>query len=340
MQTFPAHLLSIMIHGMPGTSMPAHTNRGSTGARPLLNAASQGSKRQRVCARVEQNKGKYILVGIFHSSRPVYLASARKPGAMSSLTTSIPLAVFSDTYKATHPLQYPDCNKMVAYGEFRCGYARDKADTRIVHYGMRHLIETYLLRRWTEDDLAQAQRFYTTHCTSGTPLPWPQDLFEKVVRERNGYFPIRVQALREGTCTHARVPAYQITAEGEFAPLCLFIETVLTHVWYPTTVATLSRRARDVIEEAFEHAADGGAQHPLVASRLHDFGMRGCCTGEQAIIGGCAHLLNFEGSDTMPAAFHAQFHLNGGRPVAASIPATVRFAPLCNVMNCLLTPSH
>ena len=40
------------------------------------------------------------------------------------------------------------------------------------------------------------------------------------------------------------------------------------------------------------------------------------------MIGGCAHLLNFEGSDTMSAAYYAQFVLNGGKPVASSIPAT------------------
>lgn len=272
-------------------------------------------------------KPTHIVARLIDTAGRNCMAASHTAAAMSSLTASIPLAVFSDTYKATHPLQYPDCNKMVAYGEFRCGYGRDAFDTRIVHYGIRHLVETYLLKRWTEADLAQAEAFYTTHCTSGTPLPWPKELFKKIVTDkRYGYFPIRVQALREGTCTHARVPAYQITAEGEFAPLCLFLETVLTHIWYPTTVATLSRRARSVIEDAFERAADGGAQHPLVASRLHDFGMRGCCTGEQAIIGGCAHLLSFDGSDTMPAAFHAQFHLNGGKPVASSIPATVRSA--------------
>ena len=50
---------------------------------------------------------------------------------------------------------------------------------------------------------------------------------------------------------------------------------------YQTTLATLSRRARDVIEDAFERSADGGRDSPLVDSRLHDFGMRGC-TGETA----------------------------------------------------------
>ena len=32
--------------------------------------------------------------------------------------------------------------------------------------------------------------------------------------------------------------------------------------------------------------------------------------------------LNFEGSDTMSAAFYAQYTLNGGKAVATSIPAT------------------
>lgn len=43
---------------------------------------------------------------------------------------------------------------------------------------------------------------------------------------------------------------------------------------------------------------------------------------EQSTIGGCAHLLSFVGSDTMSAAYYAQFVLNGGRRVAQSIPAT------------------
>jgi hypothetical protein len=39
-------------------------------------------------------------------------------------------------------------------------------------------------------------------------------------------------------------------------------------------------------------------------------------------VGGCAHLLNFDGTDTMSAAYYAQFVLNNGKPVGQSIPAT------------------
>jgi len=60
----------------------------------------------------------------------------------------------------------------------------------------------------------------------------------------------------------------------------------------------------------------------LLQSRLHDFGFRGCTCLEQSVIGGCAHLLNFDGSDTMSACYYIQFALNGGKPVGTSIPAT------------------
>ena len=39
-------------------------------------------------------------------------------------------------------------------------------------------------------------------------------------------------------------------------------------------MATLSRRARDVIEQSFERTSDLGKGSFLVPSRLHDFGFR------------------------------------------------------------------
>ncbi len=33
------------------------------------------------------------------------------------------------------------------------------------------------------------------------------------------------------------------------------------------------------------------------------------------MLGGAAHMLNFDGTDTMSAAYHVQYHLNGGKPV-------------------------
>lgn len=230
------------------------------------------------------------------------------------------VAILTDSYKSGHAFQYPSASEMVAYGEFRKSFPGIK-DERIVFYGIRYIVENYLMHQWTEEDVAIADKFYSTHNVANTPYPFPKELFLKFVHENNGYFPVKIEALQEGSVVYPHVPVYQVTATGEYSRLVTFLETLLTMVWYPTTVATYSRLTKTIIKDAFDASVDDAAYF-LLNSRLHDFGFRGCTSVEQSIIGGTAHLLNFEGSDTMSACFYAQNHLNEGRPVATSIPAT------------------
>lgn len=210
---------------------------------------------------------------------------------------------------------------MVAYGEMRQSYDQDPHDNRVVFYGIRYLIENYIAKKWTMQDVEKAELFYSTHNAGFTPFPFPKDLFVKIVEEHDGYFPVKIEALPEGTAHHVHVPEYQIIAEGEMSRLVTYLETLLTMIWYPITVATLSRRARDLIQAAYDKSVDPDGFWSL-ESRLHDFGFRGCTSVEQSVLGGTAHLLNFTGSDTLSAAYYAQFELNGGNPVANSIPAS------------------
>ncbi|KAF9953258.1 hypothetical protein BGZ72_005582 [Mortierella alpina] len=226
---------------------------------------------------------------------------------------NIPLAVLTDSYKVTHPFIYPRAQKMVAYGEMRQAYDKDPNDNRIVFYGIRYLIENYIAKKWSLQDVAQAEVFFSTHNAGFTGFPFPKDLFLKIVNEHDGYFPVKIEALPEGTACHAHVPAFQITAEGEMSRLVTYLETLLTMIWYPITVATLSRRSRDLIQAAYDKSVEQDSYWSL-ESRLHDFGFRACTSIE--------HSLNFTGTDTMSAAFYAQFQLNGGEPVANSIPAS------------------
>ncbi|RKP04650.1 nicotinamide phosphoribosyltransferase [Thamnocephalis sphaerospora] len=233
----------------------------------------------------------------------------------------IPLALLTDSYKTCHPFLYPDAERMVAYGEFRCAFDQDPKDHRIVFYGIRHIIETIVARQWTEEDVERADAFFHTHNAGHTAFPFPKDLFLKFVKENQGHFPVRIEALPEGTICYPHTPVYQISTSGEYAQLATYLETILTMVWYPSTVATLSRRARDLIEKAYKATVDE-KDYGSLESRLHDFGFRACTSVEQSVIGGAAHLLNFHGTDTLSAAYHVQFHLNEGRPIGTSIPAT------------------
>lgn len=76
---------------------------------------------------------------------------------------SIPLAVLTDSYKTTHYALYPSANKMIAYGEFRSSYNNDKIDHRIVFYGIRYVIENYVAKQWTEQDVQKTDLFFKTH---------------------------------------------------------------------------------------------------------------------------------------------------------------------------------
>jgi hypothetical protein len=110
-------------------------------------------------------------------------------------------------------VQYPKAKKMVAYGEFRSGYNKDKQDMRIVAYGIRYLIENYIAKPWSMRDVDLAEAFYSRHMAPGyTEFPFPRHLFEKIVTENRGYFPVTIEAISEGTCMHVRIPMYQVSS--------------------------------------------------------------------------------------------------------------------------------
>jgi len=243
-------------------------------------------------------------------------------------TLECPLSVMADSYKGTHLKMYPDnTTQMRVYGAFRQRYpGMAKDDERIVVYGIKHYINQFISRYITSADVVAGQKFIKLHLPDvdlqlpvGSNTPGT-DYFD-LLGEKH-HFPVKIEALPEGSVTRPGIPAYIITAKDEYSRLGAFLETILTMIWYPSAVATLSRHSKTLIEAAFEMSVDDGKNNPLIESRLHDFGFRGCTCVEQSVIGGAAHLLNFDGSDTMSACYHATYHLNRGRPVGKSLPAT------------------
>ena len=234
-----------------------------------------------------------------------------------------PLLVMADSYKAGHFKMYPAATFMSAYGEFRKPF-EGMSDERIVVYGIRYYIEQLISKAVTKKHIDQSIKFYETHGIASTKYEYPADIFKGMLE--SGHFPVKIYALPEGSVVYPHTPVFIIEAEGRNSHFCTFLETILTMVWYPSCVATLSRHTKTLIEEAFKLSVDEDTQpvsyNDLLNTRLHDFGFRGCTCLEQSVLGGSAHLLNFSGSDTMSACYYVQFHLNDGKPVASSIPAT------------------
>jgi nicotinamide phosphoribosyltransferase len=99
--------------------------------------------------------------------------------------------------------------------------------------------------------------------------------------------------------------------------LTSYLETALLRaVWYPTTVATISHYIKTIIKRELEETGDLAG----LPFKLHDFGARGVSSNESAALGGMAHLVNFQGSDTVQGVLAANRYYS--EPMSGfSIPA-------------------
>jgi nicotinamide phosphoribosyltransferase len=97
-----------------------------------------------------------------------------------------------------------------------------------------------------------------------------------------------------------------------------YLETLLLRLWYPVTVATISWQVKQTLRGYLARTSDRPDEQ--LPFKLHDFGARGVSSAESAALGGMAHLVNFQGSDTVSGVLAARRFY--GAPMAGfSIPA-------------------
>lgn len=218
----------------------------------------------------------------------------------------------TDSYKASHWLQYPPGIKNVSsYAEARPGGDFDE----VVFFGLRFYLEAYLSKPITVADVEQAREIVEAH---GEPFNY--DGWMHIVNVHGGRLPLKITALPEGTVVPAGIPLLQIEATD---PACFwlvsYIETALLRaLWYGSTVATYSREVKKVILSNLDMTCDN--PQAAVPFMLHDFGARGVSSYESAALGGAAHLVNFLGTDTMSALSFIQ-SVYGAPTPGFSVPA-------------------
>lgn len=222
------------------------------------------------------------------------------------------LILATDSYKHSHFLQYPpETCAISAYVEAR---ANDFAD-EVLFMGLQPFLIDRLARPITMDDIDEAEAICAAHGEPFNRAGW-----EIILNDHAGFLPIEIRALPEGMIVPTGVPIVQVeTTDPRLPWLATFIETALLRaIWYPTTVATISRQCRLIIAAALEQTSDDPTgQLPF---KLHDFGARGVSSGESAGLGGMAHLVNFMGTDTMEALLAARRYY-GADMAGFSIPA-------------------
>ncbi|MCP5335814.1 MAG: nicotinate phosphoribosyltransferase [Oceanospirillaceae bacterium] len=220
------------------------------------------------------------------------------------------LILNTDSYKASHYAQYPAGTEYVSsYIESRGGEFKET-----LVFGLQAFIKAYLTKPVTSADVDEAGEILRAH-----GVPFNRDGWEYILATYNGFLPIEIQAVAEGTMLPVgNVMVQVVNTDPNCAWLTSYVETALLRaIWYPTTVATLSKNCKNIIANFMEKTADNIAGLDF---KLHDFGSRGASSEETAALGGAAHLINFMGTDTLSGIIAAR-RFYGADMAGFSIPA-------------------
>ena len=202
------------------------------------------------------------------------------------------IILLTDSYKVSHAKQYPPgTEKIYSYFESRGGEFDE-----VVFFGLQHFIKTYLEGQViTKEKIDEAEDFYTAHLGPGL---FNRKGWEYILERHNGRLPVSIRSVPEGSVIPNKNVLMTVeNTDPECFWLTNYLETLLVQVWYPSTVATISREMKKIIAGALRKSGDLSG----LPFKLHDFGCRGVSSMESAALGGAGHLVNFQGTDTVPA---------------------------------------
>lgn len=224
------------------------------------------------------------------------------------------LAYGTDSYKVGHwPFYHPGTTFMFSYGEGRSGGMFPKISFSGLQYVLSHLAGEFA----TTEKIDEAEKIADEHIGPGVfnRVGW-----ERIRDNHNGRLPLRIKALPEGTEADESNVLFTIECTDHTeAWLVNWVETMISHVWYPTTVMTAAREILKLIN-AFLVITGTPEGLPF---KLHDFGYRGVSCTEQAGIGGGAVLAaGSMGTDNMMALYFVKKYYDAQEMPAFSIRAT------------------
>lgn len=195
----------------------------------------------------------------------------------------------TDSYKISHYNQYPkNTTKIYSYLESRGGLY-----PQTVFFGLQYYLLKYLQGGISPFYRHRGESLINTHLGKQRYNKAGWDIINN---EYGGKLPITIKAVPEGTVVPIRNVLMTVeNNDPRLYWLTNYVETLLSKIWYPITVATTSREIKKTIKSYLEKTGDPSG----LDFKLHDFGYRGCSSEESACIGGASHLINFKGTDTL-----------------------------------------
>ena len=196
----------------------------------------------------------------------------------------------ADSYKFSHFALYPEgTNAMYSYVEARL------KGVAIVPFGIQMWIKKNLLSPINADQIDEAERIAKLH-----GVPFNREGWEYIISEYNGYLPITIKGVPEGSIVMSSTPIFSVLCDDpKVFWLASYIETSLQRaIWYPTTIASNDLENYTQLKWLYDKGSDNPA---MIDFSLHSFASRGVSSRETAEIGGLSHLIFFKGTDDVVA---------------------------------------
>ncbi len=233
----------------------------------------------------------------------------------------------TDGYKLGHREQYQKGTTQVI-ANWTPRKSRIEGIEEVVFFGQQAFIKKYLIEQFNEDffgipeDKAVAKYYRRVRAY----LPPDIEVSTDHIRDlhRLGYLPIMILSLPEGVSSPIRVPqSVLMCTKPEFFWLTNYFETLYScEIWMPCTSATIAKQYRKILDH-YAMLTVGNTE--FVAYQGHDFSFIGMANLDAAMASGGAHLLSFNGTDTIPAIDWLEHYYNADcekEIIGVSIPAT------------------
>jgi Nicotinic acid phosphoribosyltransferase len=223
------------------------------------------------------------------------------------------LILNTDSYKFGHFLQYPSEVRGIS------GYVTTRGTSfwpEVVFFGLQMFLKEYLSRPISRAEIDEAEEIAGLHGQPFNRAGW-----EHILNTHGGYMPLRIEALPEGMLVRRDTPVMQVAnTDPELPWLTGHFETALLRaIWYPSTIATHSRRLKETLRPFYEKSSDD-PEHALDHA-VADYGARAATSLEQSALGGIAHLLSFRRTDTLAAVLAGRKYY-GADMAGISVPAS------------------
>lgn len=205
------------------------------------------------------------------------------------------------------------------YGVFRC-HPSDRSnetnaittsgDRRMLFSGMRHLCQSLFHRKVTHEEIQQAEAFYKGRkftLNGFKDFEFAKPLWERVVNEFDGYIPIKVEAMPEGSTVYPNMPNWRVSSNVDgMGPIAAWFENTFLKNWAASARLTNARIWLDYMTDlilAIQPKLEYKIARFKAQNMTHDFGGRASMCPEENFTVASQHMYCFPGTDTFDGAY-------------------------------------